>query len=208
MNTQKELVSYLVASGTLVTPQVVSAFEKIDRKDFVRDVISHDEIYADYPLLSGYGQTISQPSTVAFMMELLQPQLNDNILDVGTGSGWTTAILASVVGNGGSVYGVEIVSELVRFGANNLAKYDFVHASIVQSGKMYGLPEYAPYDRILVSAAGNNIPKDLITQLAIGGVMVIPVKNEILCYIKNADEDDTIEHFYGFSFVPLTKPIA
>lgn len=206
MNTQKELVQYLVANHVLSSSQIIAAFEYIDRRDFVFDYIDAYEIYDDHPLPISSGQTISQPSTVAFMMELLNPQTGENVLDVGTGSGWTTAILAQIVGTTGKVHGVEIVPELVQFGSKNLQKYDFAHASILQAKKMYGLPEFAPYDKILVSAASDSIPEELIEQLTFGGVMVIPIENKIVRYTKNLNQDATIEHFYGFSFVPLINP--
>ncbi|MEA3323301.1 MAG: L-isoaspartyl protein carboxyl methyltransferase, partial [Patescibacteria group bacterium] len=139
MNTQKKLVHHLVTSGALNSEHIITAFEQIDRRDFVCEAYDGD-IYGDYPLLIGNDQTISQPSTVAFMMELLQPQVGENILDVGTGSGWTTAILASIVGGGGNVCGVEIVPELMQFGLRNLEKYNFAHASIELAGEIYGLP--------------------------------------------------------------------
>lgn len=208
MKTQRELVQYLIQTGVLTTTRIISAFEIVDRGDFVCDFIYDEDVYGDYPLSIGSGQTISQPSTVAFMMELLQPQVGDKILDVGSGSGWTTALLAEIVGqNKGLVYGVEIIPDLVDFGTRNIAKYNFTNVQILQAGKKYGLPEYAPYNKILVSAAGNTIPEDLIAQLEIGGTMVIPVQNDIMRYVKRTQNDGDLEYFHGFSFVPLIKPM-
>lgn len=99
---QKELVQHLVFTGVLRTPAIVVAFKRVDRVDFVPEVYQ-DEAYQDYPLSIGFGQTISQPTTVAFMMELLGPMPGNTVLDIGSGSGWTTALLASLVGNTGHV---------------------------------------------------------------------------------------------------------
>jgi protein-L-isoaspartate(D-aspartate) O-methyltransferase len=96
----QELVNYLKQSGVLRTPLIIKAFEKIDRKDFVPKEFE-DEAYGDYPLSIGLGQTISQPWTVAFMLELLQPQLGEKILDIGSGSGLTTSLLAQSVSQKG-----------------------------------------------------------------------------------------------------------
>ena len=108
MDSKEELVAHLERNtGVLKTPVLKAAFKVVDRKDFVAGDYAI-EAYEDYPLPIGYGQTISQPTTVAFMCELLGPKRGDKILDLGSGSGWTTALLAHVVGPEGSVVGVEI----------------------------------------------------------------------------------------------------
>ena len=128
------LVEKLKVDGFLKMPAIISAFQKIDRADFVLPQYSN-EAYEDYPLPIGHGQTISQPATVAFMLELLQPKIGEKILDIGAGSGWATALLAEIVGKDGKVYGLEIISELVEFGKNNLGKYNFNNAEILLAGK-------------------------------------------------------------------------
>jgi protein-L-isoaspartate(D-aspartate) O-methyltransferase len=164
-----------------------------------------EEAYGDYPLPIGFGQTISQPTTVALMLELLQPHKGDKILDVGSGSGWTTALLARIA-ESGPVYGVEIVPELVAFGAKNLGKYGFRNASIAQAGKELGLPREAPFDRILVSASSSDLPESLVKQLKVGGTMVIPIGDSVFRIVKKTEKDIEEEEFPGFLFVPLIMP--
>lgn len=182
----------LTRSGILVSPQVVQAFQAVKREHFVLPEYLH-EAYEDAPLPIGAGQTISQPRTVALMMELLDPQSDQKILDVGAGSGWTTTLLGQCVGTEGRVYGVEIIDELVAFGKKNLAKYKLPQASIQKSGATLGLPQEAPYDRILVSAATETFPDELFAQLADEGVMVFVLRDSVV----------RLQKFRGFAFVPL-----
>ncbi len=200
-----ELIAELKREGVLKNPNILRAFQGIDRKDFVPEAL-WDEAYGNYPLpLGNSGQTISQPYTVAFMLDLLSPETGEKILDVGSGSGWTTALLASVVGLTGKVYGVEIIPELVALGQKNLAKYDFRNASIRQAGEKLGIPEEAPFDKILVSAAGSSLSHELLSQLKTGGILVMPIENYISRVKKiSADKIET-EKFEGFAFVPLVK---
>jgi len=201
--THNELINNLIHKGYLKTPSIVDAFKGIDRRDFVLAEYN-DESYGDYPLPLGEEQTISQPSTVAFMLELLQPQAGDIVLDLGSGSGWTTALLAEIVGERGWVYGVELVPELVRLGRNNLAIYGFDNAEIYQANSnILGLPDKAPFDKILVSAAGEDLPEELIKQLKIGGRMVIPVGDSVFKVDKLNEDDINEKRYPGFAFVPL-----
>ncbi|MBI4121543.1 MAG: protein-L-isoaspartate(D-aspartate) O-methyltransferase [Candidatus Ryanbacteria bacterium] len=183
---------------------VKNALGAIDRKDFVPKEFVRDA-YKDIPLPIGHGQTISQPYTVAFMLELLDPKAGNKILDVGSGSGWTTALLAHIVWREGAVFGVERVQELADFGKKNLEKYKFAHASIEKAGKALGLPKKAPFDRILVSAASSELPQELVDQLAIGGIMVIPIGDTIYKIIKKSEGEITREAHHGFVFVPLVR---
>lgn len=202
MYSNESLVNALVRDRALETPRIIEAFRAVDRKDFVLPAFQ-DEAYDDYPLAIGSGQTISQPTTVAFMLELLKPEEGDRILDVGSGSGWTTALLSRIVGSDGYVFGVEIVPVLVELGQRNLAKYAPPNADIRKSEKALGLVSQAPFEKILVSAAGRNIPAELIDQLRPGGRMVIPIGNAILKIEKTDTGETKEERFEGFVFVPL-----
>jgi len=151
----------------------------------------------------GWGQTNSQPTTVANMLRLLRVAPGMQVLDVGAGSGWTTALLAHLVGPRGQVHGVERVPELVRFGADNLAATGQPWARIVaaESG-VFGLPALAPFDRILVSAEADALPQGLLDQLADGGLMVIPVGGTMQRVQRRGADIDVSEHG-GYRFVPL-----
>ena len=192
---REEFVKYLQKSGVAQKPEVAEAFKEINREDFMLE----GEPEADMPFLIPGGQTISQPYTVAFMLDRLDVKPGMKILDVGSGSGWTTALLAHMLGERGEVIGIEILDELVEFGSKNLNKYDFENAEIRKAKKdTYGLPEKAPYDRILVSAAATSVPQTLKDQLSNEGVMIIPVNNSIQRITKTNQEI-----WRGFSFVPL-----
>ncbi|AIT60719.1 protein-L-isoaspartate O-methyltransferase family protein [Corynebacterium doosanense] len=181
--------------------KVSEAFAAVDRREFL--LPEHVEHYGvDAPLSIGHGQTNSQPRTVADMLTLLDVRPGHRVLDIGAGSGWSTALLATLTGPEGAVLGVELVPELVTFGSANLAKFDFPHASIRQAtDDVYGLPAEAPFDRILVSAQPRELPEELVEQLHPDGVMVIPVAGTMLRVL--ADGSATRHGLYRF--VPL-KP--
>ncbi len=197
------LIDNLVKRGHLQSDGIINAFKKIKRRDFVRE---QDKEYAevDEPLPIGYGQTISQPLTVAFMIELLKPEKGDKVLDVGSGSGWTTALLSEIVEDG-KVYGIESIPKLKEFGEKNVSKYNFIKKGVVefvQGNGSKGLPDKAPFDRILVSASAVEVPKKLKEQLNDGGRMVIPVRDSIYLIEKKEGKFKQKE-FFGFNFVPL-----
>jgi protein-L-isoaspartate(D-aspartate) O-methyltransferase len=201
MQNNQELIKHLITRKALKTKAIIDAFWAIDRINFVRPKYL-DEAYGDYPLPIEYGQTISQPYTVAFMLELLQPQKGDKVLDVGSGSGWTTALLAHIVGKEGSVLGIELVPELVEFGKRNLNKYQFPNAEIIRADENLGKAG-EEFDKILVSASAVDMPHELFEQLKIGGRMVIPVRSSIYVVDKISRENIEEKEYYGFAFVPL-----
>jgi protein-L-isoaspartate(D-aspartate) O-methyltransferase len=156
----------------------------------------------------GHGQTISQPYTVKKMLEWLAVEKGNRVLDVGSGSGWTTAILSRLVGADGYIYAVEIVPELLAFGKRNCEKLGIRNASFYAAGSTLGLPEFAPYDRILVSAAATEMKQELTEQLKPGGKLVLPVQNDIVEVSK--DKDGRVQQMphSGFAFVPLRSPVG
>ena len=184
MDSNHELLAHLKRRGALRTPAIIAAFEAVDRIHFVRPQ-ARREAYGDHPLSIGQGQTISQPYTVAFMLEKLQPATGQRILDVGAGSGWTTALLSHIVGPSGSVSGTEIVPDLVSFGRKNLANFEFPQGRIDPAGKTVGCPGQT-FDRILVSAAARTIPSSLVDQLGRNGRLVIPVQSSIYLVVRDA----------------------
>src|SRR3989344_2654389 len=201
-----QLYYYFKSSIGFASKEIDQAFAKINRADFVPKEYE-TEADADYPLPLGFGATISQPTTVAFMLNKLDPRPKDKILDVGTGSGWTTALLSAIVGNKGQVFGTEIIEELVQFGNNNLMKYKINNAKIVLASKELGLPKSAPYDRILVSAAAQKLPESLIQQLKIAGRMVIPVRESVFVIDKISETEIKKKEYPGFAFVPLKQTL-
>jgi protein-L-isoaspartate(D-aspartate) O-methyltransferase len=198
MNSQADLVSYLRRTGVLHSPNLIEAFQKTDRSDFVRPEY-RAEAYEDYPLPIGYGQTISQPYTVAIMLEALRLKPEDTVLDIGSGSGWTTAIIAQCANH---VTGLERIRELVAFSRNNLQPYGLENAVIEEAGGTLGIPGKR-FDKILVSAAADRLPVTLLDQLNDGGILVIPVRYSILVVKKDQNGSLSEEEFEGFVFVPL-----
>jgi len=202
-----ELVKELIASGTLVTPRIINTFKAIDRKDFVRP--EHElQAYQNYPLPIGEGQTISQPEVVAFMLERLEPHEGERILEVGAGSGWQTAMLAHIAGLSGRVYAFEVIPALKAFGESNVAKYNFIQKGIVEffaKSAQDGLPERAPFDRIIAAASAQEIPPAWKEQLAVGGKMVLPVKDSIWLIEKKGENKFEEKEYPGFVFVPFVK---
>ena len=217
-----ELIEDLVQQDWLKTPSVIKAFQNINRADFLPADLQHlANLNEALPI--GYNQTISQPLVVAFMLELLQPEPGDKVLDIGSGSGWTSALLAHIVSGGelkskvksqklkqiGKVIGVETIPELKKFGERNVAKYNFVKRGIAEfvcADGSRGYAQEAPYDKILCSAAlKDSIPRDWKKQLKIGGRIVTPIKNSIWLFEKKSKNGFEQKEYPGFVFVPLIQ---
>ena len=184
--------------------RVEEAFKRVDRRLFLPADLQYDA-ELDIPLPIGHGQTNSQPYTVKMMLSWLDVRLGQRVLDVGSGSGWTTALLAALVGKRGRVYAVELVPELVEFGKVNCRRAGITNAQFFEAGESLGLPAHAPYDRILVSASAQEVPVELLQQLEPNGKLVLPVKSDILEITKPDPETIETTVHTGFSFVPLLR---
>jgi protein-L-isoaspartate(D-aspartate) O-methyltransferase len=182
--------------------RVAEAFAAIAREWFLPEAERASAAY-DGPLPIGHGQTSSQPSTVAAMLRLLDVQPGHKVLDVGCGSGWTTALLAHLTGPTGRVLGVELEPDLVDFGSANLERADVPWASIHETTPgVLGLPDAAPYHRVLVSAMARELPDELVDQLHTGGVMVIPAAGTMLRVARSMRGVGVTRHG-SYRFVPL-----
>lgn len=161
--------------------------------------------YTDYPLSIGYEQTISQPYMVAYMTEKLALTNTDLVLEIGTGSGYQTAILAKIAKH---VYTVERIPPLQKRAKETLETLNILNVEYKLDDGHYGWDEFAPFNAIIVTAAAQTIPKELINQLAIGGRMVIPVGEHLfqeLILITKKEKDIQMRKLFGCRFVPLVK---
>jgi len=193
---QKNLLESLTKKG--VKKEIVDAFAEIKREDFVQ-VEEAGYAYEDIPLPIGYDQTISQPSTTAFMLNLLELKGGQKIMEIGSGSGYVIALIANIIKNG-KVYGIERIKELA-IRSKNLLESSKIVEIINRDGK-HGLPEFAPFDRILVSASASDVPRHLYAQLNEEGIMVAAVRQSIFL-IKKENGQISEKEFPGFAFVPL-----
>ncbi|MBO9523028.1 MAG: protein-L-isoaspartate carboxylmethyltransferase [Nocardioidaceae bacterium] len=181
---------------------VTAAFQAVPREGFLPEGARHRASH-DGPIAIGHGQTNSQPRTVADMLRLLDVHPGQRVLDVGAGSGWTTALLGHLVGPEGLVVGVEVVPELAAWGEENVRRTSYGWASVREPEPgVLGDPRQAPYDRILVSAEASRFPHELAGQLADPGRMVLPVAGRMTLLVR-ADGADDVVVGGAYRFVPL-----
>jgi protein-L-isoaspartate(D-aspartate) O-methyltransferase len=182
--------------------RVLGAMEKIPRHRFVPEN-SRDHAYEDGPLSIGSGQTISQPYMVALMTECARPEPDDRVLEVGTGSGYQTAILAELVRE---VCSVERIPELAERAEGLLSRLGYENVSFRVDDGSQGWKEKAPFDAIIVTAGAPEIPDPLVEQLEVGGRLVIPIGNahhQTLCTVNKERGGIRTEEGTGCVFVPL-----
>jgi protein-L-isoaspartate(D-aspartate) O-methyltransferase len=205
--TYPDLVRELEREGVIHTPRIRDTMQHVDRRGFMPPDVA-DQAAEDAPVPIGFGQTISQPRTVAFMLELLQPQTGERVLDVGAGSGWTAALLAGLVGDTGRVYAVERIPQLRNRAEANVRAAGFPAVAFTTGDGSSGWKAHAPYDIIHVAAGAKRFPDALAEQLAPGGRMVVPVGEYVQEMVKAVRGADGLiaKTFHGtFSFVPLIE---
>ena len=186
-------------------PRVLEAMAGVVRHSFV-DRYGPDAAYANRPLPIGHGQTISQPFIVALMTDLLDPEPEHKVLEIGTGSGYQAAVLATLVDH---VYSIEIIPELAATAEARLADLGYDNVSVRVGDGYFGWPEQGPFDGIIVTAVGPEIPDSLLAQLKVGGRMVLPVGTQytaqnLTVVVKQADGSYTEDQVLPVAFVPLT----
>lgn len=187
-------------------PRVMAAMAAVPREQFVPESGRH-LAFANGPLAIGHGQTISQPYIVALMTDLLAPRPQDNILEIGTGSGYQAAVLAQLARQ---VYSVEIIAALATAAGQRLTRLGYDNVSVRHADGFHGWPEHAPYDGIVVTAAAPQVPPPLVEQLKPGARLVIPVGmpggvQELKVVEKDADGSITSRNILLVAFVPLTR---
>jgi len=183
--------------------EVLNAIKKVPRHFFVDKIFEH-HAYEDKPFSIGEGQTISQPYTVAFQTQLLDIKSDEKVLEIGTGSGYQAAILFQLTKNLFSIERQKLLFNKTKKLLNDDFKYKI---KLFLGDGTIGLSKHAPFDKIIITAGAPSIPTKLISQLNIGGIMVLPVGNEneqkMYKITRISEKDYESETFSGFSFVPL-----
>ena len=182
--------------------EILRAFDLVRRHEFLPEAVRH-RAYEDAPIPIGFGQTASQPSLQATYMEILRPQGDEKVLEIGTGSGFQTAVLAQLVDR---VYSVERIRPLAIRARETLERLRISNVAVLVGDGTIGWSRYAPYDAILVAAGGPEIPQPLIDQLAMGGRMLIPVgsrETQRLMLVRRTEEGVQFEEVLDCTFVPL-----
>jgi protein-L-isoaspartate(D-aspartate) O-methyltransferase len=200
---RKRMVEREIVGRGIDDQRVVNAMMKVPRHLFIPDEHMHYSYY-NLPVPIGYGQTISSPFIVALMTQELELKNTDRVLEVGTGSGYQAAILAEIVKE---VYTVEIIEPLAKSAEHRLQELKYDNVEVVLGDGFWGLKDYAPYDKIIVTCAPEEIPDPLIEQLEDGGIMVIPVGPagfQYLIKVQKEGDEITIDEVTPVSFVPLT----
>lgn len=202
---RRRMVDEQLAARDIRSPRVLDAMRRVPRHLFVPEQ-SRPAAYADSPLPIGYGQTISQPYIVGFMTQALDVRPGDRVLEIGTGSGYQAAILSLLAKE---VYTIEIISELAERAGRTLAGLGYRNVHVRAGNGYLGWPEHAPYDRIIVTAAPDEVPQVLVEELKIGGLMAIPVgtiRQELRVLRRTPKGVQTLETL-PVRFVPMTgKP--
>ena len=196
---REELLSFLRDKG--FSNQVVEAFSKVKRESFAPERLS-TYAYEDIPIPVGDGSTISQPSTMAFILDLLELSPGMKVLEIGSGSGYALALISGIIRDG-KVFGIELQKDIAIKSKRNLSQYNNISVLILDGSK--GIPDQAPFDRILISATSPNrdIINSLLPQLKENGIIIAPVETSLI-KIKKLPEGKTEENeFHGFIFVPL-----
>ena len=201
---RRRMVGEQIKARGIKNSRVLAAMEKVPRHEFVPDNI-RSHAYNDEPLSIGEGQTISQPYIVAYMTEALQLEDDTKVLEIGTGSGYQTAILAEIVRD---VYSVEIIESLSRRSRDILDELGYKNIQFKVGDGSYGWNEFAPFDAIIVTAAPRVTPQPLQEQLSIGGKLIVPVGDtfqELVLIVKNK-KGFTEKKLLSVRFVPLVSP--
>jgi len=196
------MVTTQIEARGVANPRVLDAMREVPRHLFVPESL-RQEAYADHPLPIGRGQTISQPYIVAAMTELLDPQPEDRVLEVGTGSGYQAAVLSLLVER---VYTIEIVPELAERARRQLERLGYENVVVISGDGYRGLSEQAPFDGIMVTAAPEKVPEPLIKQLVPGARLVIPVggRYQELRVLQRTEEGIRTRTIFPVRFVPMT----
>lgn len=202
---RRDMVDQQIRARGITDKKVLNAMYKVPRHKFMPP--THSKVaYVDSPVSIGYQQTISQPFIVAYMTDAADISKNKKVLEIGTGSGYQAAILGELARE---VYTIEIIPELAEQAASVLNELGYKNVHVKTGNGYLGLPEQAPFDAIVVTAAPDEIPQALIDQLAVGGKMVIPVgdKNQEMVVIKKTKKGVTQKRTMDVRFVPMTgKP--
>ena len=205
---KQNLIDYLKGRGFLKSIVLERALRDVYREDFI-DLNNQKQAYLDESLGIGFEENISQPSLVVFMLEKLNIQTGDKILEIGTGSGWQTALLANLVGSMGKVFSMEIAAELVDKANINLSKYKYDNIEIIKGDGSRGFSLNAPYDKIIIACAvKDDVSKDLLKQLRLGGSLTTLVgkgTQDLLLITRVGKEKYKTETYPSFAFTSFIR---